>query len=211
MTDMKKFVHKSGIALAACLLLATTACSVQVDPSKNGKDKNVKIQTPFGGVQVKTDNMAASDIGLPSYPGANSIGRQEKNVAADVQVGFGKWQMRFKVVKYHTSDSQDQVLAYYHKALSRYGDVIQCEGDKAVGTPTTTRQGLGCNGQDGPHGPHAAINVDASSQLRAGSMKHQHLVSIDKSSSDGTDFSMVVLDLPSDEAMSGKDETRESN
>lgn len=212
MTDIQQFVHKSTIVLAAGLLLATTACRVQVDEAKNGKDKNVKIQTLFGRVQVKTDDMVASDIGLPAYPGATAVDREERNGAADVQVGFGNWQMHLKVVKYRTSDSQEQVLTYYRKALGRYGDVIQCDGEKAVGTPTFTRQGLGCKDQDSnPHAAHAPINIHGESQLKAGSKKHQHLVSIDKSSSEGTDFSLVALDLPSDEAMSGKDEPRESN
>ncbi|HVJ08610.1 MAG TPA: hypothetical protein VM554_09505 [Acidisarcina sp.] len=212
MADIQWFLRRSSIVLAAGLLLATAACSVQVDPSKDGKDKNVKVQTPFGNVQVKTNEMAASDVGLPAYPGATSITRrEEKSGASDVQMAFGNWQMRLKVIKYHTPDSKDQVLTYYHKALGRYGDVVQCEGAKAVGAPAVTRQGLGCSEQDsGPHGSHSAVNADASALLKAGSKKHQHLVSIDKSGGDGTDFSLVLLDLPADEPP-GKDEARESN
>ena len=42
-----------------------------VDEHKNGDSDNVKIETPFGGLQVRTNDAAVlADIGLPAYPGA---------------------------------------------------------------------------------------------------------------------------------------------
>jgi hypothetical protein len=212
MADMTRFAHKAVVTLAACMMLATVAC-VQVDTSKDGKNKDVKIQTPVGGLHVKTNDMAASDVGLPLYPGAvPKDTKGDKDQAADVHLGFGEWQLRVKVVKYHTTDSPQQVLAFYRKALGRYGDVIQCNGATPVGTPVQTREGLGCKDDESePKGNHSDINIDAQSQLKAGSKKHQHLVGIESSNADGTEFSLVVLDLPTGDPLSGKEETRESN
>ena len=59
---------------------------------------------------------------------------------ADVQLGFGEWKMRVQVAHYNTGDDRDKVLTYYRKSLSRYGDVIECNGNQPVGTP---REDLG--------------------------------------------------------------------
>jgi hypothetical protein len=212
MIDMTRFGRRAVVALAACTMLATTAC-VQVDTSKDGKNNDVKIQTPVGGLHVKTNDMAASDVGLPLYPGAvPKDTKGDKDQAADIHLGFGEWQLRVKVVKYHTTDSPQQVLAFYRKALGRYGDVIQCSGNTAVGTPTETREGLGCKDDESqPKDSHPDIKIDTSSQLKAGSKKHQHLVGIENSNAEGTEFSLIVLDLPTGDPLGGKDETRESN
>lgn len=212
MTESWTFARGFSVALAVGVLLATTACSVQVDPSRNGEGQNVRIQTPAGAVQVKTDGMVAADIGLPAYPGATVMGRNEKDNAADIHVGFGDWQMHLKVVKYHTPDSQEQVLAFYRKALGRYGDVIQCDGDRPVGTPVVTHQGLGCKSEEGSHEFHSNIKAGhGSAQLKAGSQRHQHLMGIDSSGGNGTDFSLLALDLPPGDASPSKDKPRETN
>ncbi len=211
------FVRRSGIALAAGLLLATSACSIQVDPTKDGKEKSVKVQTPFGGVHVNTNDMAASDTGLPAYPGATATtskskdGKHDQN--ADIDVHFGSWEMRVKVLKYHTSDSQDKVMAFYRKALGRYGDVIECHGDEAVGTPTVTRQGLGCKDEGNSHHNNMDMKSDSGVTLKAGSHRHQHLMGIDKTDSDGTDFALIALDLPAEnvDESKDKDDQRETN
>ena len=59
-------------------------------------------------------------------------------------MGFGEWELRVKVVNFSTPDSQDKVLAFYKNALTRYGDVITCQGTTPVGTPTETSEGLTC-------------------------------------------------------------------
>ncbi len=209
------FVRRTGIAMAAGLLLATCGCSIQVDPTKDGKEKSVKVQTPFGGVHVNTNDMAASDTGLPAYPGATPTaskakdGKHDQN--ADIDIHFGGWQMRMKVLKYHTADSQDKVMAFYRKALGRYGDVIECRGDEPVGTPAVTRQGLGCKEEGHPHNDNVNMQSDSGVMLKAGSHRHQHLMGIDKTDSDGTDFALIALDLPAEKADEGKDEQRETN
>src|SRR5271169_5183217 len=136
-----------NFAACAALLsigLLSIGCSIAVDKNKSGDDKNVKIDTPLGGVHVTSDSTTAADVGLPVYPGAKLSTEKgngkDNDKSADIHFGFGDWQFRLKVVKYQTPDSQDQVLAFYKKALGRYGDVIQCSGKTAVGSPTVTSE-----------------------------------------------------------------------
>lgn len=188
--------------LAAGLTLAVgvAGCRVHVDKGANGEDKNVQVDTPFGGVHVDTDQLAASDLGLPVYPGATQVKNDDNHKSADIHMGFGEWQMRVRAVSYSTTDPQDKVAAFYKKALGRYGDVITCKDNKAIGTPVATSEGLTC-ADDGHHGnvqvnDHDYAGKD-SLQLKAGSKRHQHIVAFDSGNNGGkTVFGMVALDLP---------------
>jgi hypothetical protein len=182
-------------SVAALALLLSAGCRIQVDKNKDGRDNNVKIDTPMGGLHVRTDETAAADVGLPAYPGAHIAPDKDGDKSADVHLGFGEWQLRVKVVTYVSSDPQDKVIAFYEKALGRYGDVIHCENDQPVGTPTMTREGLACSDNKG----HSEFHVSDASQLslRAGSKRHQHIFAIEKNNvGEGTRFSLVELQLP---------------
>jgi hypothetical protein len=193
-----------GLALVAVL----GGCRVHVDKGANGEDKNVQVDTPFGGVHVNTDQTTASDLGLPVYPGAQSVKADDKHKSADVHLGFGEWQLRVRAVSYATSDTKEQVAAFYKKALGRYGDVITCQGNAPVGTPSTTSEGLTCNEEK-----NAKVQIDqgdygtgkGSFELKAGSKHHQHIVGFEEPKDGKTRFALVALDLPAEvEGSSGK-------
>ena len=185
-------------AMTLALLAMTAGC--RVDEHKNGDSDNVKIETPFGGMQVKTnDNVVVDGIGLPVYPGAVAVkkdnGDSNDNGAADVNMSFGSFQLRVKAMSYRTGDSPDKVEAFYRKSLRRFGDVIACQDNRPVGTPTRTAEGLTCdhdkhNNMSGGDGKSAG-----KLELKAGSQQHQHLVEIDPEGG-GTKFGVVALDLP---------------
>src|ERR1700743_1497213 len=131
--------------VAAAMMIAATAlasgCRVEYD--QHGANDNVKIATPFGGMSVKTKDAAVVDgLGLPVYPGAELVKKDKNNGAADVNMSFGSFQLRVKAASYRTQDSPAQVRAFYRQALGRYGDVIQCQGNKPVGSPVHTTEGL---------------------------------------------------------------------
>jgi hypothetical protein len=194
------FQTKQMIAIsAACLAVSIglAGCRVHVDKDADGKDKNVQVDTPFGGVHVNTDQTSASDLGLPVYPGADQVKDDENHKSADVHLGFGEWQLRVKAVSYETPDSKEKVTAFYKKALGRFGDVITCNGNSPVGTPTVTQEGLTC--QD--DGKDSKVKLDDNDfkqdfQLRAGSKRHQHIVGFENSKGGKTRFALVALDLP---------------
>lgn len=185
-----------GLALTAGI----SGCRVHVDKGQNGEDKNVQVDTPFGGVHVNTDQTTAADLGLPVYPGAQSVKGDDKHKSADVHMGFGEWQLRVRAVSYATPDDEDKVVAFYKKALGRYGDVIACQENKAVGTPAATSEGLTC--ADDKKGGHIQIDHEDyggskhSLELKAGSRRHQHIVGFESPEDGKTRFALVALDLP---------------
>ncbi|MGB8030914.1 MAG: hypothetical protein WCF30_14780 [Terracidiphilus sp.] len=195
----------SASGLLACLLLAAgiAGCRVQVDKGPNGEDKKVQVDTPFGGIHVNTDETTAADLGLPVYPGAEIVKDKDNDKSADIHIGFGEWELRVKVVNYSAPDSQDKVVAFYKKALTRYGDVIACQDHAPVGTPTETSEGLTCADQGGANvkidtGDHNhGYNADQQGfELKAGSKRHQHIVGFESSAPGQTRFALVALDLP---------------
>jgi len=193
---------REAISLLAGLALATglAGCRVHVDKGANGEDKTVQVDTPFGGVHVNTDQTTAADLGLPVYPGAEPVKDDDKHKSADVHLGFGEWELRVRAVSYATSDTKEQVTAFYKKALGRYGDVITCQNNSPVGTPTTTSEGLTCSDND----KGANVKIDQGDygvgkgnlELKAGSKRHQHIVGFESPRDGKTRFAMVALDLP---------------
>ena len=184
---MKAGIMMSSL-LAVLLFFGATGCKVKVDKSSDGD--NVKIATPFGGIAVKKDQTSAADLGLPAYPGAVTDTANDGNRSAKVDMGFGSFKLRVRVAHYKSADDRDQVRAFYRKALSEYGNVIECVGGKAVGGLSTTREGLTCD-WDHDHTSHGSSDL----QLKAGSTRHQHIVAFGNGSSQ-TEFTLIALDLP---------------
>jgi len=195
MTRKWMSIPAMGLVLAAGI----TGCRVHVDKDADGKEKTVQVDTPFGGVHVNTDQVSASDLGLPVYPGAEPVRGDDKHKSADVHLGFGEWQLRVRAVTYATPDSQDQVAAFYKKALGRYGDVLTCQGKSPVGTPTVTTEGL-TYADEGKNSNVKIDNGDFGSrdglQLKAGSKRHQHIVGFEHPRDGKTTYALVALDLP---------------
>ena len=206
-------------ALLACTALAAsvTGCRIHTEKDANGEDKNVQVDTPFGGLHVNNGQTTAADLGLPVYPGAQIAPDSDGDKSTDVHMGFGEWEMRVKIVNYSVTDSQDRVVAFYKKALSRFGEVISCQDGTPVGSPAKTPEGLSCDNKGQPNvqinGSDVSINDgnhasnDMGFQLRAGSVKHQHIVAFRGSAPQQTRFTLWAIDLP---AVSG-DGSRKSN
>jgi hypothetical protein len=191
------------VAMTIAAMALMSGCRIESD--KHGDNDNVKIATPFGGMSVKTNDAAVMEgLGLPVYPGAELVKKDKNNGAADVNMSFGSFQLRVKAAGYRTQDSPDQVMAFYRKALGRYGDVIQCQNDKSVGAPTRTAEGLTC---DNEKENHITMSDDMSGkiELKAGSKLHQHIVAIDPEGN-GAKFGLVALDLPGHLSFGDKDD-----
>jgi hypothetical protein len=201
------------VSLAACLAIVWMAgCKVHVEKDAAGRDKNVRVETPFGGIHVTTDQTTAADVGLPVYPGAQLVTNDDKHKSADVRMGFGEWAMHVRVATYATTDPEQKVVEFYKKALGAYGDVLSCQNDAPVGTPAKTSGGLTCS----DHG-HPKVNIDAHGEtygyhserggfeLKAGSERHQRIVGFQSSQPGQTRFALVELELPSDVGNAKKD------
>lgn len=203
--NLKSRTRTRTFAFAALAVLAAglAGCRVHVNKDANGQEKNVQIDTPFGGMHVDTNQTTAADLGLPAYPDAKIVRDSDNDKSANVHMGFGEWELRVQVVNYATPDSQDKVVAFYKKALGRYGNVIECQDKHPVGTPVQTSEGLTCaddgkgpvivdSGGDSSHG----YSGDSRFQLKAGSRRHQHIVAFESSAPGQTRFNLVEIQLP---------------
>lgn len=197
---------KQTVTMAVVLALALALAGCHVSSDKHGDGDNVKISTPFGGMQVKTDNATVlNEIGLPEYPGATLVKNDHGKGSADVNFNFGSFHLKVNAAGYRTNDSPDMVKAFYRKALERYGDVIECQNYKTVGTPVRTSEGLTCDDHSGSR-IRVSDDLTGKTQLKAGSKQHQHIVEIDPEGK-GTKFGLVALELP---GHVGSDEHRKS-
>jgi hypothetical protein len=182
------------VAISLLALGLAAGCKVEVNKNSKGEDKDVRIATPLGGIAVKTNQTNAGDLGLPAYPGAQISNGNTGDKSANVNMGFGPFQMRVKVVNYSSPDSQEKVADFYRKALGAYGDVIECSGNRPVGSRAITSEGLSCSDTDGSH--ENFPSGDHGLQLKAGSRHHQHLVVFEDHHGSSTQFALIALDLP---------------
>jgi hypothetical protein len=183
----------AGVAALAML------AGCRVEKTTNGDSKDVQIVTPFGGMNVKTnDANSLEGIGLPSYPGAVAVNKDDDNhKSADVDMSFGGFKLRVKVATFHSDDPAAKVEAFYRNGMKQYGDVIACLRNQPVGSPAKTAEGLTCSNNSSYNG-HVTVEDSPSShkmELKAGSEQHQHIVTIDPDGG-GAKFSLVALDLP---------------
>jgi hypothetical protein len=193
-------MRPTHLTTLASLLTLTLLAGCHITSHKNGENDNVDIGTPFGSMHVKTnDNVAPSDIGIASYPGAQMAKKNDHdNGAADINMSFGSFHLGVKAASFLTPDSQDKVLAFYKKDLARYGEVLQCEGKRTVGEPTRTSEGLTCDYDTHKSSGHIQWNSDSSKniELRTGSKQRQHVVSIEPDGAN-TKIGLIALELPS--------------
>jgi len=187
---------KSFVLFAGAAALAGLLAGCRVEKTTNGDSKNVNITTPFGGMHVKTNDAdVLSEIGLPAYPGAVAVNKDDdEHKSANVDMNFGGFKLRVKVASFHTDDSTDKVEAFYRNGMKQYGDAVLCQNNQPVGSPAKTAEGLTCsNTQNG----HVVVEspINHKMELKAGSEQHQHIVTIDPDGG-GTKFSLVALDLP---------------
>jgi len=63
-------VRKAAIlGLSLALTAGMAGCRVHVDKDANGEEKNVQVDTPFGGVHVNTDQTTGDRPGIARLSG----------------------------------------------------------------------------------------------------------------------------------------------
>jgi hypothetical protein len=152
MPDQERFSRWAGVAAAgtaAVLLLGLSACSITADKKGEGSKKNVDIQTPFGGLKVRTD-VDPKEIGLPVYAGARRVPDEGHDTSsANVTLGVPGFGLKVIAAKFESDDSSDKVLEFYRKEMKTYGSVTECKGgidlkgDDPGSQEITCKEGLG--------------------------------------------------------------------
>ncbi|HTU51276.1 MAG TPA: hypothetical protein VMF56_11810 [Acidobacteriaceae bacterium] len=164
------------------------------------QNSDAKKDSDFNLALHANTHVTAADIGLPEYPGATPYKNpndKDSDSAVDLGFSFGNIHFLVKAASYVTPNSPAQVLAFYRKPLSHYGQVLECDHGKPVGPLTVTRTGLTCSDD-------AGINSDSKGdsssghELRAGRPTRYRLVGIDESHSGSTRFGIAYIEMPKD-------------
>ncbi len=170
----------------AIALMFSMACSINVKKEKDGKEKQVDINTLVGGIHVSKD-ASADDVGIPVYPGARLREKQDgDDKSANVNIsGFG-FQLKVVALEYESDDPAEKVLSYYKDQLKRYGDVLQCHTSSLhVNTDFKKHHDdshqLTCEGESG-----------SDTELKVGTRDNQHIVAVEPNGK-GSNFSLVYV------------------
>jgi len=180
---MRKILSAMAAAVFAALLLA--ACSISVD-DKDKKNAKVDIQSPLGNIKVNTDEKAATDNGIPVYPGAHLRPTENgDNHAANVNIGAMGFGLKVVAAEYETDDSPEKVKAFYQDKMKTFGDLLMCSGhsggsDVHIDSKAGDTK-LSCKGTHGDGW-----------EIKAGTSENEHMVSIEPHGS-GTRFGTVLV------------------
>jgi hypothetical protein len=185
--DMRPRPILALIFVLADAFFLLTACSVNVKKDNEGHDKNVDIQTPFGGIHVN-ENADVRDTGLPVYPGARQKHKDDsgEEKSANVDISTSAFGLKVVAVEYESDDPPEKLVAYYQEQLKKYGRVLQCHtSHRGVYTPKdhkSNSEELKCDDD----------NNGKNIELKVGTESNQHIVAIDPKDKK-SDFALVYV------------------
>jgi hypothetical protein len=175
-------------AMVLGLIFAATAMPVTAQDKKDS-DANKSDGDSIGFIASK--NASAKEIGLPLYPGSRRH-KEDSDDSSSVQLGAwgGSYGFKIVVLKMESDDAPDKVTAFYRKALSKYGKVLNCSDPAAAAAQKDkSSNGLDC---DSDH-PEKGETV-----LKSGTKEMQHVASI-KANGSGSVFDLVFVEAKGSE------------
>jgi len=176
-------MRRLSLFAAMVVVVIATACSVSVKKDDNGQDKNVDINTPFGGIHVN-ENADVRDTGLPVYAGARQKKKDDSGdeKSANVNISTSEFGVKVVAVEYESDDAPSKLVAYYKNELKKFGNVLECHSESENYTYKGDSDELKCEGN----------NHSNTLELKVGTKSNQHIVSI-KPQGKGSDFALVYV------------------
>ena len=190
---MRNHFQLSIVVVIAAAFLLFTGCSINVkkDSDDKNQDKNVDIDTPFGGIHV-SKGADVRDIGVPVYPGAKPKTKGDSDddeKSANVDISTSAFGVKVVAIDYETKDAPAKVTAFYKDKLKQYGNVLECHtSDKSYSysghSDKNDSEELKCEGN----------NNGKTIELKVGTRSNQHIVAINPQDQ-GSEFSLVYVRL----------------
>ena len=172
------------------IIILMGAVSIAVPSSGQNSDFNLDVHA--------NSHATADEIGLPAYPGATPFkDKDSDSSSADLLFLLNSFHFSVKAASFETADSPERVLGFYRKPLAKFGEVLECNHGKPVGSLTVTKSGLTCG--DRKSGRMTVNGSDSDHELRAGKPDQFWIVGIDVAGNGKTKFGLVALMLPKDE------------
>ena len=195
---MRNRFQLSIFSILTAALLLLSACSINVKKDKgDDHDKNVDIDTPFGGIHV-SKGADVHDTGLPVYPGAQPKAQSDSDgdeKSANVDISTSSFGLKVVALEFETSATTDQIIAYYKDKLKQYGNVLECHTNAKhysyqahSDADKEHSDELKCEGTDGK-----------TIELKAGTKSNQHIVAINPEGK-GANFALVYVRMRGKEA-----------
>jgi hypothetical protein len=169
-------------AIAMGLIFAAAAMPAGAQDKKDS-DANKSDGDSIGFIASK--NASAKEVGLPVYPGSRRH-KDDSDDSASVQLGAWGGSSGFKLVvlKMESDDAPGKVTAFYRKALSKYGKVLNCSDSATTVEKDKSPNGLDC---DSDH-PERGETV-----LKSGTKEMQHIASV-KTNGNGSVYDLVYVE-----------------
>jgi hypothetical protein len=189
---VKNHFQLATVFILAAAFLLFSGCSINVKKDSNDKnqDKNVDIDTPFGGIHV-SKGADVRDIGIPVYPGAKpkNKGDSDDEKSANVDISTSAFGVKVVAIDYETKDAPGKVTAFYKDKLKQYGNVLECHTSDKSYTYTghsdkNDSEELKCEGN----------NNGKTIELKVGTRSNQHIVAINPEDQ-GSEFSLIYVRL----------------
>ena len=173
--------------VALGLLMAVLPLAGQ---DKQDKDKQDKKGSGKSVGFVLSSEATAKEVGLPIYPGARPH-KDKSDDSSALQMGLWGASSGFKLVvlKLESDDSPEKVAAFYRKALTKYGQVLDCSNASAESTDkagSKSSSKLECESDRPEHGGFT---------LKSGTKEKQHAVGIQPNAGHSL-FQLVYVETP---------------
>jgi hypothetical protein len=175
-----------GILMGLMLLAAAMPAAAQ---DKKDSDANKSDSDSIGFIASK--NASAKEVGLPMYPGSRRH-KDDSDDSSSLQLGAwgGSFGFKIAVVKMESDDAPEKIAAFYRKALSKYGKVLNCSDTaEAAAQKDKPSNGLDC---DSDHAEKGEI------VLKSGTKEMQHIASV-KANGSGSVYDLVFVEAKGSE------------
>jgi len=177
------WLGRSVPAVLMGLMLLAAAMPVAAQDKKDS-DANKSDSDSIGFIASK--NASAKEVGLPLYPGSRRH-KDDSDDNSSLQLGAwgGSFGFKIAVVKMESDDAPEKIAAFYRKALSKYGKVLNCSDPAAAAAQKDKpSNALDC---DSDHAEKGEII------LKSGSKEMQHIASV-KANGSGSVYDLVFVE-----------------
>ena len=183
----------SALAASVVLVVALAACGISVNKDERGGTKKVDIESPFGGVQVRTEIDAAKEIGIPVYPGARPKKESGDNHnSANVNIASSFFGLKVVAASFESDDPPEKILDFYRKELKPWGNVLECRGNEHQSIHPGGSRELTCGDDEKHKGFNIQVMGDKSTKLKVGTTDRQRVVEV-KPRGSGSEFGLVYV------------------
>lgn len=177
------------LVFAALVVGSASAGSSNRQDSNQGKTKKTK-SAGF----ILRDDATPEEVGLPPYPGSQRL-KEKSDESSAVQLGL--WGrsggFRLVVLKLGSDDAPAKIAAFYRKALSKYGPVLDCS------KPDSSQKKASSQKKESEESKALACDDDNPSAggflLKAGSKDKQHIVGVEPEGSRAK-IALIYLESP---------------